>query len=388
MPEQVIICPRCKSEIPLTEAISQPMREQIQREFQEESARKIEEAEKELKKKMEEGFVLERTALLQELDEKSQKLKSAQAQELELRRKARELEEKAASIELDVARRMDEERKAIEDKVSLRFMEDHMLKDREKEKLISDMKQQIEDLKRKADQGSQQIQGEVLELTLEDLLKANFPFDIIDPINKGKKGGDVIHQVRTASGQSCGTIYWESKNTKLWSNDWIAKLKDDQRAANAEIGVILSIALPKDIITFGFKEGVWITNYASLLGLANVLRWNLVQVAGLKLASEGRDDKKEELYNYLCSPRFTQRVEAIVEAFKAMNKDLIDERAAVERMWAKRENQLMKALKNMVQFYTDMQEISGVSLPQIRKLELKELAEGSEPDSQGEAGLD
>jgi len=384
MPDQVIICPKCKTEIPLTEAISQPLREQIQSEFRQESARKIEEAEKELKKKLEEGFVLERTALLQELDEKSQKLKSAQAQELELRRKARELEEKAASIELDVVRKIDEERKAIEEKVGLRFMEDHMLKDREKEKLISDMMQQIEDLKRKAEQGSQQIQGEVLELTLEEILKANFPFDLIDPVSKGKKGGDVIHQVRTASGQNCGTIYWESKNTKLWSNDWIAKLKDDQRAANAEIGVILSIALPKDITTFGFKEGVWITNYASLLGLANVLRWNLVQMAGLKLASEGRDDKKEELYNYLCSPRFTQRVEAIVEAFKAMNKDLIDERAAMERMWTKRENQLMKALKNMVQFYTDMQEISGVSLPPIRKLELKELAEGSEPDSLAE----
>lgn len=408
MPEDVIICPHCKKEIPLTEAITHQIREKLIKEFEAESKSKEQELEKreqalsireketeraekmieeeidkklklerkklekELKQKAEESIAKELKDLYEQIKEKDKKLQKAQEEELKLRKERRELEESKKSFELEMQRKLDEERKSI--------MEKHRLEVLDKKKQIDDMRKQIEELKRKAEQGSYQIQGEVLEIELEDILKANFPIDNIEPVPKGIKGADVLQKVYNQSGQYCGAIIWESKRTKAWRDGWIPKLKEDQRAVKAEIAVLMTTLLPKDVTNFAYIEGIWVTNYNSMIGLTNALRMNLIQVANTKLSTIGKNKKKEVLYNYLSGPEFRQKVEAIVEAFIFMKKDLDKEKRAMMRIWSKREKQIESVIRNTAGMYGDMQGIIGASLPQIKSLELKALT--SKTDSE------
>ena len=190
----------------------------------------------------------------------------------------------------------------------------------EKDQTITAMQRQIEELKRRAEQGSQQLQGEVQELELEAILTAKFPRDTIQPVAKGEFGGDVLHRVMGPLNQICGTILWESKRTKNWSDGWLPKLREDQRAAKAEIAIIISQVLPKDIDTFGFTGGVWVADPKVALPVAMALRQTLIEVAAARHACEGQQTKMEMVYGYLTGPRFRQRVQAIVEAFSSMKE--------------------------------------------------------------------
>ena len=241
----------------------------------------------------------------------------------------------------------------------------------EKDQTIESMTRTIEELKRKAEQGSQQLQGEVLELELQALLTAKFPRDTIQPVAKGEFGGDVLQRVVGPLNQNCGTILWESKRTKNWSDGWLPKLREDQRAAKAEIAVIISQALPKEIDTFGFVEGVWIADPKVALPVAFSLRQTLIEVATARQASEGQQTKIEMVYQYLTGPRFRQRVEAIVEAFSSMKKDLDAEKKAITRQWAKREEQIDRVMQATVGMYGDLQGIAGRSLQEIEGLEFQ-----------------
>lgn len=412
MPDQVIICPHCKKEIPLSEAISHRIRDNLRKEFELEAKRREQELaqkeqvlsmkekelerskesieeqvtqkvklekerlEKDARQKAREAFAVELKDLHRQIDEKESKLREAQRLELDLRKHRRELEEREKTFELEMARRLDDERKKIKEEASKRIMEEYRLKDLEKEKQINDMRRQIEELKRKAEQGSQQTQGEVLELELEDILRVGFPLDHVEPVPKGIRGADVLQKVYNHVGRHCGTIVWESKRTKAWNNEWIAKLKDDQREVRAEIAVLLTTVLPKDVNNFAYIKGVWITDHVSLVGLTTALRMNLIQVADTKLATVGKSEKMEVLYNYLSGPEFKQRVEAIVEAFIAMKKELDQEKRAMTKIWSKREKQIERAINNTAGMYGDMQGIIGASMPQIRSLEFKESSAG------------
>ena len=252
------------------------------------------------------------------------------------------------------------------------FSEEHRLKDMEKEKKISDMLKTIEELKRKGEQGSMQTQGEVLELDLEALLRSRFPTDEIEPVPKGIRGADILQRVHNRSGQLCGTIIWESKRTKAWSDGWIAKLKDDQREVKAEIAVIVSETLPSGVKAFTQMEGVWVADFTLAASLAEVLRSGLTQLALAKLSAVGRGEKMDVIYNYLSGPHFRQRVEGIVEAFKSMKEDLDQEKRAITRTWAKREKQIERVINNTAGMYGDIQGIIGASLPEIKILELDE----------------
>lgn len=382
MPEQVIICPNCQKKIPLTEAISHQIREKLHKEFEGEYKKKEQEIkeklEKEVKQKAEEAVAIELKDLHDQIGEKDEKLKKAQDAELELRKQKRELEESKRTFELEMTRKLDEEREKIRDMTLEEVMEEHRLKDLEKDKQIADMLKQIDELKRKAEQGSQQTQGEVLELELEDILRYKFPLDNIEPVSKGIRGADVLQKVNDQQGVCCGTIIWESKNAKSWKDTWIVKLKDDQRAMKAEIAVLMTTALPKDVNNFAYINGAWVTNYASIVGLATALRINLIQIATTKLATEGKNSKMEVLYNYLSGSEFRQRVEAIVEAFASMKKDLDQEKRAMMRIWAKRDKQIERVINNTAAMYGDMQGIIGASLPQLKSLELKALPSGTD----------
>ena len=229
--------------------------------------------------------------------------------ELEARKRARELDERAKNLDLEAARKIDAERQKIQEEASKRADEQYQLKLAEKEKQIQDAKKANDELKRKLEQGSQQTQGEVLELQLEELLRTSFPMDQIEPVPKGVSGADVIQKVLTRSGSVCGTIVWESKHTKAWSDGWVQKLKDDQRRHTAEMAVLVSETLPKGCNTFVNMQGIWITGSPCAMSLAMVLRMQLLQIASARAAADGAKQKSEILYEYVVeSTEFRHRV--------------------------------------------------------------------------------
>lgn len=208
---------------------------------------------------------------------------------------------------------------------------------------------------------------------LEALLRAKFPLDSIEPVPKGEFGGDVLQGVRSPGGQQSGTILWEMKRTRNWSDAWLAKLREDQRAAKADICILVSSALPREVESFELLDGVWVTHPRCLLPLAAVLRNSLLEVTVARQASAGQHSKTDMVYQYLTGPRFRQRVEAIVEAFSAMKEDLDRERKVIMKQWAKREEQIERVMMGTVGMYGDLQGIAGKSLQEIEGLELRSL---------------
>lgn len=416
MGEPTIICPTCKTEIKLTESLAAPLIESTRREYEKRLAQKdadvakrdasLREREEALSKSqqaldeqvaeklkterskiaIEEGKKA-RLALQTDLDQKAKevtdlndilrqrdaKLAEAQKTQADLLRKQRELDDAKRELELTVEKRVQEGLAVTREQAKKEAEEGLKLKVLEKEQTIASMQKQIEELKRKAEQGSQQLQGEVQELELEALLRTKFPRDTIEPVPKGEHGGDALQRVMGANGQPCGTIIWESKRTKNWSDGWLAKLREDQRAAKAEIAVIASQSLPKDVETFGVVEGVWVTHIKTVVPLAVTLRHTLIEVASARQASEGQQTKTEMIYQYLTGPRFRHRVEAIVEAFSTMQEDLDKEKKAIVKQWAKREEQIDRVMQATAGMYGDLQGIAGKTIQEIEGLELPAL---------------
>ena len=370
MTKETIKCPECGEVIELSEAISHDIEIRLKQQYENKIEKTKKSIEEKAKKEVQESLNIKISDLNEQLEEKTKNLKEAQKQEIELRKRQRELVEKEEKLELELSRKIDAERQKIIQKTSLEFEETHRLKDAEKDKQLDDMKRQIDELKRKAEQGSQQMQGEVLELELEESLKDEFPFDVIEPVAKGVKGGDIIQTVKTQSGRICGKILWETKRTKNWSESWIQKLKDDQRDAKADLAILASESLPKGLQHFRLMSGVWVTDILSAVSLALALRVVLIQVARERVTQVGKKEKMELAYNYLTGQEFRNRVEAIVESFTAMKMDLEAERRAMLKIWAKREKQMERVISNAAGMHGDLQEIAGSSLPAIKMLEL------------------
>jgi hypothetical protein len=311
--------------------------------------------------------------LRHQLAEREQKLVEAQQAELALRKQQRELAAQKQALELEVARQIDRERAAIAEQAKAQATEEQRLRLSEKEKLIADLQKQIDVLKQKAGQGSVQLQGEVLELDLESRLRDQFSADALESVAKGQRGADVLQRVRTNTGHDCGVILWEAKRAKNWSGGWIAKLKEDQREAKAELAALISQTLPQDVRGFGFVDGVWVCDFNSMIPLAVALRQGLVSAAMARVSEVGRQGKMEQLYQFLTSIEFRQRVEGVVEAFKTMREDLEAEKRALTKHWGRREKQLDQAVGHTAMLYGSVQGIVGHNaLPDIVPLQLEE----------------
>ena len=420
MTEPTITCPNCKTEIKLTESLAAPLIAATRKQFEQQLAQKdsdiatreqaMRDKEKQLnddKRKLDDQVADQVAAQLKaervqvvaeecrkaklasaaELENKAseladlqevlkannEKLAEAQKAQADLIKKQRELDDAKRELELTVEKRVQGGLTEVRTQAKKEAEDEQKLKVMEKEQTIAAMQKQIEDLKRRAEQGSQQLQGEVQELELENQLRIKFPFDSIEPVPKGEYGGDVLHRVVGSSGQSGGTILWEFKRTKNWSDAWLVKLRDDQRTAKAEIAVIVSQILPKGVETFEMLEGVWVTHPRAALPVAMILRQSLLELALARQSSEGQQTKTEMVYQYLTGPRFRQRVEAIVEAFSTMQEDLDKERKVIMKQWAKREEQIMRVMGATVGMYGDLQGIAGKSLLEIEGLELTAL---------------
>lgn len=416
MSEPTIICPNCKTEIKLTESLAAPLIESTRRDYEkrlalkdtdiarkEESLREREEAVSKAKQAIDdqvaEKLLAERAriaaeeskkaklALQTDIDQKARelaelqevlnqrdaKLAEAQKAQADLIRQKRELDDARRELELTVEKRVQDGLLATREQAKKEAEESLKLKVLEKEQTIASMQTQIEELKRRAEQGSQQLQGEVQELELEALLRAKFPRDTIEPVPKGEFGGDALQRVMGPLGQVCGTILWESKRTKNWSDGWLVKLRDDQRTAKADIAIIVSQTLPKDVEAFDLVDGIWVTNAKSVFSLAVALRHSLIELASARQALDGQQTKTEMVYQYLTGPRFRHRVEAIVEAFSFMQEDLDREKKAITKQWAKREEQIERVMQATVGMYGDLQAIAGKSFQEIEGLEFTAL---------------
>jgi len=421
MAEPTIVCPRCRSEIKLTESLAAPLLESVRRDYEQRLTQKDADIAKREKMLLEREATVQKTkanldqqvaekleqervhiaaeeakkaklALGSDLEQKSKeinvlqdilkqrdaKLAEAQKAQAELLRKQRELDDAQRELDLTIEKRVQSNLQAEREKAKREAEEELKLKVMEKDQTITAMQRQIEELKRRAEQGSQQLQGEVQEVELEIMLGAKFPRDMIQPVPKGEFGGDVLHRVIGPLGQVCGTILWESKRTKNWSDGWLPKLREDQRTAKAEIAVIISQVLPKDIETFGFYEGIWVAHPKVALPVAISLRQTLIEVASVRQASEGQQTKMEMVYQYLTGPRFRQRIQAIVEAFSSMRDDLDRERKAITKQWAKREEQIDRVMQATVGMYGDLQGIAGKTLQEIEGLEFQGMLDFNE----------
>jgi len=425
MNEPIIVCPNCKTEIKLTESLAAPLIETTRKQYEQRIAEKdadvadreaaIRKQQAELAKAQEsideqvaeklkperdriaaEEAKKARSLLATDLEQKSKELEDlqgvlkdrdsrlaeAQKAQADLIRKGRELDDTKRELDLTIEKRVQESLGAVRDKAKLEAEEGLKLKVFEKEEQIASMQRQIEELRRKAEQGSQQLQGEAQELELELLLRTKFTRDTIEPVPKGEFGGDVLHRVIGPLGQLCGTILWESKRTKNWSDGWLPKLRDDQRTAKAEIALLVSQVLPKGVEAFDFIDGVWVTESRCAIPVAIALRQSLVELATARQGGEGQKTKMELVYQYLTGPRFRHRVEAIVEKFEDMQADLDKERKTMTRLWAKREEQIKGVIETTVGMYGDLQGIAGRTMQEIEGLETR-LLESSKPDSEG-----
>jgi hypothetical protein len=297
-------------------------------------------------------------------------LAKAREAELEVRRQREALEDEKRAFELEVARKLDDERRQIREATQKEDDERHRLKLAEKDKVIEQMAKQVDELRRKVDQGSQQVQGEVFEADLREILKNEFQGDEFEDVPNGQPGGDVIHRVKLASGTDCGSIVWESKNTKNWSDGWLAKIRKDQRDNNADLAVIVSASLPKSVDGFNRVDGVWVAARRHAVALAKALRQALIDNRQIRLINEDRDTKANMVYAYVTTKAFHQRITAVVEAYVAMREGLDIEKRATQRQWAKREKELDSLMIGTARLYGDLQGIVGTSMPEVEALKL------------------
>jgi hypothetical protein len=322
------------------------------------------------KTEAEAAVAFELEAAKSDLSNARSELGKAKKEELSLRRERQQLEQEKADLALTVQRQLDEERRQIHEKASADVADRHALLMKEKEALIEGMRKTIDELKQKSEQGSQQLQGEVLETSLEDALRREFPADVIEPVAKGVRGADVIQRVRLSTGVECGVILWESKRTRSWVDGWLPKLRDDQREMRAEIAALVTQMLPKGASPVSSIDGVWVSTFPCYVGLAHLLRKCLIDVATAHRAQDGRNEKMAILYEYLTGAGFRSRVEGLLEPFRQMMTDLEDEKRAVQRIWSKREKQLDRALRSTTGLYGDLEGIVGATLPGIASLAL------------------
>jgi hypothetical protein len=422
MTEAIVTCPKCGTEIKLTESLAAPIIASTRKHYEQQMAQKdkdIAEREKhvrdkeksladdkalfdeKLAEKVSEQLKLDRIKIaaeeakkaklasatdleqktkeladLQEvLNQRDAKLAEAQKSQAGFLKKQRALEDKERELDLTVEKKIQQGIGEAREKAKNEASEEFKLKFAEKDKTITDLQVKLQDALRKSEQGSQQLQGEVQELEIEALLRAKFPLDSIEPVPKGEHGGDALQRVMGPLGQLCGTIIWESKRTKNWVDGWLPKLRDDQRAAKAEIAVLVSQALPKDVEAFDLVDNVWVVHSRVIVPVAMMLRHSLLEVSSARLATEGQQTKMEMLYTYLTGPHFRQKIQAIIEAFKTMKEDLDKEKRVIMKQWDKRAMQIERVMQSTVGMYGDLQGIAGKSLPEIEELELKALEE-------------
>src|SRR5204862_4674372 len=367
---QEITCPKCSYKFALDQALNREIELQVRTELSDEFKKKEAELRRQLAKEANDKAERNSAELQAKVEAQAKELKEARDQERALLHKKAELEERAEKAELEAQRRLAAEREKIRKVAQDQVLEEHRLKDAEKNKQLDDMRRQSEDLKRKAEQGSQKLQGDAQESELEKALRERFPRDEIESVKSGVRGADVLQKVMSDSGQLCGTILWESKRVRNWSDKWIDKLVEDKQAAKVDVAVIVTDALPEHVQHMGGVRGVLLTTFSLAACLAETLRVNMALLGQTRVALSGQDDQKSRIFQYFTSPQFHERMATIAEQFQQMQADLTREKAAMNRTWAKREKQIETIVSSTAKFTGELQSLYGSSLPELPQFAL------------------
>jgi hypothetical protein len=375
-----IKCPHCGHKFPMEEAVSEEYKKELREQMLSYKKQKDEEMNKRevqlnesIRKSVSADFENRLKLLQQAQADNEEKLKTARTREMEFLRKEQELQTKEQELELTVQRQLLKERGQLSEKIRLEEAEkiamretEHQLRVRELEKQLDDQKKLAEEMRRKAEQGSMQLQGEAQELALEELLAATFPFDLIEEVGKGIRGADCIQVVRNKFGNDCGKIIYESKRTKDFAKDWVEKLKADMRKLGADVAILVTQAMPKDMERFGEREGIWICTFSEVTALAYVLRDGILRVHSAGRSQENRGEKMHMLYDYLTSNEFAEQWKAIREGFMSMKLSIQRERDTMEKLWKMREKQLEKVLLNATHIKGSVEGIAGSDSVDLR----------------------
>jgi hypothetical protein len=407
-----IRCPNCGSEIDVNEILYHQLQEQIGKEYNaklaeqrkeydakvevlskerqqlEEEKKKVGEAieagvgerlkgerkriEQALRKRIEDEKSEEMKSYEEELKEKTEQLKELNKLKADLERAKREKDELRERVAFEAERKFSKQLKDERERIRKLEEEKNQLKISEKEQVIEQLKKQLAEAQRKAEQGSMQLRGEVQELAIEEWLRSNFPLDDIEEIKKGARGADCVQIINTTSRRSCGSVYYESKRTKEFQPAWIEKFKADMRKRGSNVGVLVTEALPRDMDRMGQRDGIWVCTFEEFKGLSFVLRESVIQISTALISQENKGDKMNMLYDYLTSNDFRLQIEAIVEGFSQMYEDLEKEKRAMEGIWKRREKQIQKVLLNTNHMYNSIKGIAGAAIATIPALELPE----------------
>lgn len=405
-----IHCPECGSSIDVNELLKHQIEDSIRREFQEKALKQNEELqskkleflkEKEdfekqkqnqeetfqselraklklaekalsesLKKQLEDEQKDQIESLNRELTEKSEKIRELGRKDAVIARLEREKSELKDVLQAEAEKKLHEEIQSEKEKIRKQVEEANEFKLLTLQKQLEDQKRLTEEMKRKQEQGSMQMQGEVMELAIEEFLSVNFPLDVISEIKKGANGADCLQTINTYEKQDCGTIYYESKRTKNFSDSWIEKFKSDIQAKGADIGVLVTEALPKGMERMGLYNGIYICTFEEFKGLVSILRESLISISKTISAQENKGDKMVLLYQFLTSNEFRLQMEGIIEGFKTMKSDLESEKRAMTKIWKQREKQIQKVISNTISMYGSFKGIAGNAVQTIDILEL------------------
>ncbi|MBL7837006.1 MAG: DUF2130 domain-containing protein [Bacteroidetes bacterium] len=406
-PTNLVTCPNCKTQFSIESALTADLEKEIdaklrkelndkfilekkkleeaaklkeeqiaieRKQFMEEQQKELYEKRKEMEELIKQKLTKEHEDMMEALrknsEEQEEKLKAFKRMEVEKMEMEKRMKEMADQFELETKKKLIEREIELKEKLSKEAEQKNELIVKELQKQLEDQKKLAEEMRRKAEQGSMQMQGEVQELAIEDMLKQTFPFDRISEVGKGVRGADLIQTVVNNLGMDCGTIVWESKRTKEFQPLWIEKFKADFRQSGGDIGVIVTQAMPKDMEGFGLKDGIYICQYHEAKSLALILRMSLIRISEAASANENKGEKMQMLYSYLTGNEFKHQIEAITEGFMSMKKAIISERNAMEKIWKEREKQIDKVLLNAVGMYGSIKGIAGSAVSEIKALDL------------------
>ncbi len=372
-----LICPNCKKEISINDALKSQLEDQIKQglrdEFNQKYLAEIKKKEALIKEQLSEQSQKEKIELAEQLEKQKKEIDLFRENELSLRKKTVELEEKEKNLELEKQRQIDEERKKIQEKTEIEITEKFYLKEKEKDSIIESLKKSLDEAQRKASVGSQQLQGEVLELELEEVLKREFPIDEMSEVGKGVRGADLMQVVKDSIGREVGKIIWESKRTKAFTQEWISKLKEDMREAKADVAVIVSTVLPAGVKFFTQQDGVYITSFDCVLQVAFILRKSLLDISLTKALSVGKNEKIESLYRYITSSEFAQKIESMMETYSGMRVTLEKEKNLIQKVWAQREKEIERLKNSTLTIHGSLSGLIEEPLSQVKSLEFEEI---------------
>lgn len=380
MNKSMIACPECGNHIDVNEILKHKLQEEFKSKLEKEKSRLIEEQDSKIKsiigkkkqdfkKEIEKEIEDRINEMEQELSQKSEKLKSLNKKEGEILRLKREYDLLKEQSEIDAEKKVNQALENEFNRLSNLANSKSQMKIKELEKKLKDQIDLTQQMKRKQEQGSMQLQGEVMELAIEEWLKNKFPLDLIQEVKKGVQGADCLQIINTRGSENCGSIYYESKRTKSFQPAWIEKFKNDIRDKKANIGVLVTESMPSGMKRMGMVDGVYVCSFEEFKSLSYVLRESIIQLSRVVASNENKGDKMQLLYEYLTSIEFKLQIEGIVEGFTTMQHDLVREKNSMNRIWKQREKQIDKVVKNTIDMYGSIKGIAGNSIPSVELLE-------------------